>query len=151
MTSGRSSEWAGILGAAACLAASACIGATEPLDVVTWEAGLIGADGAADPPSGSVAMVIGENQPRAGIGVRDAPARATLAWDVRAGTCAAPGDRVGPATAWPAIQVSDSGTGAAEATVNRRIDTDGPYAGFLYEGELGSGGVLACADLERQP
>ena len=139
-----------ILGCAPCLAASACVGATEPLAVVKWEADLIGTDGLADPPSGSVAMVIGEFETQVGISVRDVPAHATLAWDVKAGTCATPGDRVGAASVFVPIQVSDSGTGAAEATIARRVATDGPYAGFLYEDAAGPVGVLACADLERQ-
>jgi hypothetical protein len=69
---------------------------------------------------------------------------------VKAGTCVTPGDRVGPASVFDPIQVSETGTGAAEATIARRIATDGPYAGFLYEDAAGSVGVLACADLERQ-
>jgi len=132
------------------LIASACISSTGPLEVVTWEAALVGADGSANPLSGSVAMVIGESRTQVGISVTDAPPRASLAWDVRDGTCATPGDRVGPANVYVAITTSDTGTGASETIVLRRVGTAGPYAAFVYDGSAGSGAVLACADLERR-
>lgn len=135
---------------AAMLIASACISSTGPLEVVTWEAALVGADGIADPLAGSVAMVIGESQTQIGISVTDAPHAASLAWDVRDGTCAMPGGRVGPASVYAAIAVSDTGNGASETVVFRRIGTAGPYAAFVYDGTPDSGAVLACADLERR-
>jgi hypothetical protein len=133
------------------LLAAACISATEPIEVVTWEAELVAAEGGADPISGSGAMVSGERQTQVGISVRFAPASTSLGWALVEGSCTGPGSRVGPASAYPSIQADDDGDGAAETRIGRRIDTAGPYAAAVYENPDGSGAVLACANLERRP
>jgi len=132
------------------LAFAACVGQTEPVDVVKWQGFLIASVDTGDPFTGLAAMVIEEQQTRMGISVDDAPAGITIGWAVLEGSCDAPGERVGPATAYPPVDVSESGTGAAETVLFRRISTTGPYATLVYENRDGSGRVLACADLEEQ-
>lgn len=137
-----------VVACGSCVAA-ACISASEPVEVVKWQAALV-ASGATLPFTGSVAMVIGQLQTDMGVSVQDAPPEATLGWAIVEGTCGSPGARVGPSSAYPAIAVSGGGSGSSDTVLHRRIATSGPYAGIVYEGEDGTGAALACADLERR-
>jgi hypothetical protein len=130
---------------AGCVAS--CLGATEPLDVVTWEGELVPADDASVVVDGSVAIAILETETRVGIGIAisNADEGALLGWRIRAGTCNGTGSSVGDDATYPDIRIDDTGRGEAEAVVLRRIDTSGPYAGVVSAATA----TIACADLVR--
>jgi hypothetical protein len=107
------------------------------------------ADGVVDPVTGSVAMVASSNMTQIGIGIQGALPAARLGWQVRAGSCTATGARVAPEAAFPAIQISDEGTGQAETVINRRLSGSTSYAAEVFSNAGGSGEVLGCADLAR--
>jgi hypothetical protein len=144
----RSSRAILALSGAVSLAAGSCIGATEPVEVLTWEGILVGSDGVVDPLSGTVAMVIEENHTQIGVTVQVAPAGTTLGWLLRDGTCVGSGLRIGPATAFPPITVNGDGDGNADTVLFRRVATAGPYAAVISANGDGTGTELACGDLE---
>lgn len=115
--------------------------------MLTAEAELQPSDGVADPVTGSVAMVIQARQTQIGIGVRGGESGTQLAWSVRNGSCSATGQRIGPASAFPLIDIEEGGEGEAETVIFRRIPEDEPYAAEVFGGPDGTGTVQACADL----
>jgi hypothetical protein len=124
-----------------------CSGISEPPEIVTLEADLQPADGVTDPFAGTVAMVIEERQTQIGIGVRGALEGTRFGWAVRNGSCSGTGDGIGPASAFPSIEVNEDGDGAAETTLFRRIAIEDVYAAEVFAEPAGTGVVLACADL----
>lgn len=143
----RNARLSAIVGAALPLLIGSCFSATEPVEVLMWDAELIASDGIVDGLSGTLAMVISGDRTQIGVGVRLAPAGSALGWALREGTCTGVGDRVGPVSAFPAIAIDGSGDGAAETILFRRIPTAGPYVGVIYQNDDGTGVVLACGDL----
>jgi hypothetical protein len=129
--------------------AAGCYGSTEPPEIVTLEATLEPADGVVDPVTGSVAMVIGTSQTQIGIGIEGGTIGERLGWAVRNGTCSGSGERVGPVTAFPPIEVGTTGAGESETVLFRRIAISGPYAAEVFANEDATGDVMACADLVR--
>jgi hypothetical protein len=125
----------------------ACSGISEPLEIFTAESALQPADGAVDPVTGTVAMVIRERQTQIGIGVRGGSDGTQFGWSVRNGSCSGSGDRVGPASAFPAIVIGEDGDGDAETVIFRRLPVDGVYAAEVFDGAAATGTVRACADL----
>lgn len=125
-----------------------CVSPAAPPEALLWEGQVLVE--AAGPPdmSGSAAMVAFATQTQVGVGVADAPADAVFGWVVRSGTCATPEAAVGPASAFPALDVTGGGTAEAEAVIQRRL-TGMEYAVQVVENGDGSGAVLACADLAR--
>jgi hypothetical protein len=124
-----------------------CLSTTEPPETLFWEGQLVAMpDGPAD-MAGPAAMVALQTQTRLGIGLTGAPDAAIYGWLLRAGTCDSPQESVAPASAFPALQVSDGGVDA-EAVIQRRL-TGTDYAVQVVENSDGTGAVLACADLAR--
>lgn len=124
-----------------------CLSTTEPPETLFWEGQLVALpDGPAN-MAGPAAMVALRAQTRVGIGLTGAPDAAIYGWLLRSGTCDSPGESVAPASAFPALQVSD-GSVDAEAVVQRRL-TGTDYAVQVVENPDGTGAVLACADLTR--
>jgi hypothetical protein len=93
-------------------------------------------------------MVANEHDTQIGIGI-SASAGARLSWAVRSGTCANPGDRLGPNSAFPTISVSDAGDGDAETVIRRRVANATQYSGAVYATADATGQPLACADMIR--
>lgn len=126
----------------------ACSGISEPPETLTVESELQSADGVVDPIAGTVAMVIGERQTQIGIGVRGGVDGTILGWAVRNGSCRESGDRVGPVTAFPDIEIQEDGDGDAETVIFRRLPADEIYAAEVFGGPGATGTVQACADLD---
>jgi hypothetical protein len=125
----------------------ACSNIAEPPGTFTAEAALQPADGVADPVTGNVAMVIGARQTQIGVSVRGGADGTRLGWAVRNGSCSGTGQRVGPASAFPAIEIEEDGEGEAQTVIFRRIDVDDRYAAEVFDQPDGTGTVQACADL----
>ncbi len=140
----RHTVWTGFLAASMV----ACLGPTEPVEILQWQAPLAAAPDAATPITGSIAMVARELETRIGVGIRDAEPGARLGWHVRSGRCSGSGDAVAPTSVFPVIVVLDDGQGRAEAVVRRRLSGNA-YAGEVFADPDGSRIVLACADLDR--
>ena len=120
----------------------------EPVDVLLWEGELEPVAGSSNAVSGSIAMVANEHDTQIGIGI-NASAGARLGWVVRSGTCANPGDRLGPNSAFPEISVSDAGDGEAETVIRRRVANAAQYAGAVYATVNATDQPIACADMVR--
>jgi hypothetical protein len=129
------------------LIVGACSGITDPPEIVTVESTLEVADGASESITGSVAMVIGERQTQIGIGVEGGTEDAVLGWVVRNGSCSTTGERLGPASAFPSIEIDTNGAGDAQTVLFRRISPAGPYAAEVSANPDGTGSIHACADL----
>lgn len=123
---------------------SACSGITDPPEIVQLQGELDPADDVAEPITGSVAMVIAERQTQIGIGVDGAVEGRRFGWRVRNGSCPGSGDRIGPASGFPPIEIDEDGTGQAETILFRRIDASATYAAEVLTETDGTGSVLAC-------
>ncbi|HSJ32435.1 MAG TPA: hypothetical protein VK933_13425 [Longimicrobiales bacterium] len=124
-----------------------CLSTTEPPETLFWEGELVAVPDGPAGLAGPAAMVALQSQTRVGVGLTGAPDGATYGWLLLGGTCAAPREAVAPASAFPALQVSDGGVDA-EAVIQRRL-TGTDYAVQVVENSDGTGAVLACADLTR--
>ena len=125
-----------------------CFGPVELVEVVTWEADLLPAAGVEEDITGNVAMVANEFTTQIGIGLSgEADGRYT--WAVHEGSCAAPGSRVGPADAFPPLELGDDGNGSASMLLNRRVDPDPAYVAVVRVGTDVSGLPKACGTLVR--
>lgn len=97
----------------------------------------------------SVAAVAQPGQPtEAGITVQYAPAPATLGWEIRAGTCASPGVRVGGRGAYPDLTVGADGSGSIQRTfINAAMPPELPFHAVVVDAETRST-VIACGGLQ---
>lgn len=111
-------------GALATLAACVDLGSAEP--AITWEAELVPA---LDQPElgGQAALVAQLSRTDAGIGIRGAQPGATHTWRVRMGTCATPGEGIGPESDYPQLVVNELGEASAEMQIGHRLTTDTSY------------------------
>ena len=126
---------------------TACTTGSEPPEVLLWEGTLIPVQ-STSLLSGSVAMVSNAFTTQIGIGVQNATPQARLGWSVRDGSCQNPGERIGPANAFPPMIVTVDGNATSETMLNRRV-TASTFAGALVADPDGSAQVVACAQLAR--
>lgn len=91
--------------------------------------------------------MISARETQIGIGVRGGVPESVLGWAVRNGSCNGTGQRIGPASAYPPIEIDSIGEGEAETVIFRRIETDVQYAAEVFDQPDGVGTVQACADL----
>lgn len=115
----------------------------EPIVPVEWLATLTG-----DEIDGIASASSAGNAFDAAIEIEGAEADAVFTWDVSAGTCAAPGARIGAADDYPDLEVAEDGTAAAEAEVSAALDEEGAYIVRVRD-ETGQAAVtVACGALE---
>lgn len=118
----------------------------DPDPAITWEAELAGT-GAYEDVTGAAAAVSNSTAFAAEIAIENAAVDAVFTWAVMEGTCAAPGDRVGAADAYPNLEVDDDGAATAEADDTVAMDEEGDYVVIVTD-ESGEAPVtVACAAL----
>jgi hypothetical protein len=119
----------------------------EP-DTFTWEGELAGV-GEFDEVSGIAEVISGTASFVAGVQIADAPADATLTWTLREGTCADPGDAVGAAASYPALEVDDDGDAEEQATIAAGLDEEEDYVVVVTDESGDDPVTVACGALER--
>ncbi|HST59065.1 MAG TPA: hypothetical protein VLK84_10260 [Longimicrobium sp.] len=98
---------------------------------------------------GSVAAVSQGRATEAGISARLGQAGRVVGWEIRLGTCANPGERLGGRGAYPDLTGDSSGAANVERTfINELMNADTRYNGVLLNATDRTT-VLACANLER--
>lgn len=123
--------------------AAACVPDASP-GPTTWEA-VLSSGGLL---TGTVAAVSTEQRIEAAISIAGAQPDSTYAWQLREGTCAAPGDLVGGRAVYPTLTANDAGTATAETVIAGTLQPDGTYHAALLTGTE-SAVRLACGALER--
>ncbi len=128
----------------ALLLATSCSLAVDPPEQTLWEATLEPAPGYPK-ASGRAAAVGRSGGTEASIAVEGIEGEVKLAWMIRAGDCDAPGSRVGPAAAYPELQVGSSGSATVDTFVEARLTRDGRYhvVALAQEGDTN----VACGAL----
>lgn len=99
--------------------------------------------------TGSVAAVSQGRASEAGITVRLGQAGRIVGWEIRLGTCASGGERLGGRGAYPDLTGDSSGGANVERTpINESMDADGRYHAVVVNAADRSV-VLACANLVK--
>lgn len=124
---------------------ASCSTTTAPA-FTAWE-GTLSAMDPHDLIEGSVAVNSQRDRLNAGIQVNNAPSGQTLTWQLRSGTCAAPGDIVGGRAVYPVLAPDVRGSATAEALVDRSLHTDGQYQASVLDT---TAAVIACGPLTRR-
>jgi len=122
---------------------------TTPPDPVEWEAELEGA-GEFEEVTGVAAVLSTQSKFEATIEIQGAPADATFAWTVAAGSCAQPGNAVGAANAYPDLEVGEDGTAEAEAEVTAALNASGNYIVHVIDDSGDEPVTVACGALAKQ-
>lgn len=121
----------------------------DPDPPISWEAALTGTGNFED-VTGAAEVISNSTAFAAEIAIDDAPADAVFAWAVMEGTCAAPGDRVGAADAYPDLEVNDDGAATAEADDSVALVEDDDYIVVVTDESGDDPVTVACAALELQ-
>ncbi|TVP74659.1 MAG: hypothetical protein EA352_10285 [Gemmatimonadales bacterium] len=136
---------------ALCLAvlftATSCVGPAEPMEAIIWEGQVQSTPAAEDPFTASVAMVAEQQITRLGIGMEAAPPDRSWGWRLFSGTCAAPGDGLVPASAFPPIVTGENGQAESDMIIQRRLPRGGTYVVQVFEQPDASGEVKGCGEL----
>jgi hypothetical protein len=121
---------------------AACDDATAPEDPVLWESELAGdeVEGLADVSAASGSFAVE-------IEIANAEPEAELTWRVAAGTCAAPGTRVGAANRYPVLEVDANGLAEAEAVVPAALDEEEDYIVAVLDESGAQPVYVACGAL----
>lgn len=77
--------------------------------------------------SGQAAVVSQASGTSVGIQINGATAGAQHVWALRFGTCATPGQRIGDAADYPALDVSTTGTASAQTLLGLQLDASAAY------------------------
>lgn len=142
--------WSAAVLALALVAALAACPDTNGLNgqALLWET-LLAPDVAHPDLGGQAALVAQLGGTNAGIGIRGAPPTATYAWQVRRGTCAAPGAVVGPAGDYPELVADSVGNASAEMRINRVLSADTTYLAEVRGAAPDTARVL-CGDFQMR-
>ncbi len=129
--------------------AAACLNLNGPeQQVIIWEALL--APSLAHPDlMGQAALAAQLNGTDAGIGIRGATPGAVHTWRVRIGTCAAPGDGIGPQSDYPELVVTQLGEASADMRIGHRLSTDTTYYAEVRASSTDTARV-ACGDFQQR-
>lgn len=115
----------------------------DPIVPVEWLATLTG-----DDVEGVASASAAGNSFDAAIEIENAEEDAVFTWGVYAGTCAAPGARIGAADRYPDLEVAADGTAEAEAEVNAALDEEDPYIVRVLDESGAQTVTIACGVLE---
>jgi hypothetical protein len=116
---------------------------TDPVDTIEWLAELTG-----DEVEGIAAASSVQTSFEAAIEIENAEEDAVFTWGVFAGTCAAPGARVGAANSYPDLEVAANGTAEAEADVTAVLTGNGAYIVRVIDESGAQPVAVACGALE---
>lgn len=147
-TNGRAGRPAVLLAAA--LTAGACDD-DDPFDpgpTTEWAADLTG-EGNYEDVTGGVVVVASDDALAAGIEIEGAADGDVFAWGVSEGTCAAPGDPIGDAGAYPDLEVDANGAAAAEADQDVGLEAGEDYIVQVTEESGNEPVVVACSALSE--
>jgi hypothetical protein len=129
------------------LGLAGCIGDVTLPEEILWEATLA-ATGAQPTASGRAAAISRARSTETGIHVEGFGPGA-YSWQIRAGTCADPGEIVGPADRYPDLTVSIEGEASADrVVVPVRMQPDRRYHVIVHVGP--DSGVLACGNFAER-
>ena len=107
-------------------AGAACVDLGGDLGTTVWETQLAPTAAYAD-LSGQAAAVSNSAGTDVGVAVDGAVPGDSLAWSVRLGSCATPGQQIGSDADYPALAVGDSGSALAETHFGSRLAASGQY------------------------
>jgi hypothetical protein len=110
---------------------------------ITWEAQLASLQ--YPDLSGHVAAFSDGDGTSVGVEITGAEAGTTLNWGIGIGSCAAPGQQIGPDSDYPALDPSLSGSASAEAQLAYSLSEEDTYYAELRSAD---GSQAACGDLE---
>lgn len=119
----------------------------EPSDTVEWEAQLAGT-AAYEEVEGLASVSSTATSFDAAIEIANGEDGAVFTWQIAAGTCAQPGDRVGAADRYPELEVAADGTAEAEADVTAALDEEDEYIVRVLDASGTAPATVACAALE---
>lgn len=135
-----------VLALMAVLAVAACDDDPAEPDTTLLEAVLEGIEPYED-VEGDVDIESRSNSFTAEISIAGANEGDEFDWTVARGTCAQPGNAVGQAASYPALQVDEEGTASAEATVNVALDEDEDYIVRVIDNSGQEPAPVACGEV----
>jgi hypothetical protein len=122
---------------------AACDSSTDPPPVVIWDAEL-----ASDDMDAVVEVRAATASFKASIDIEGADAVAEFTWRIAAGTCTQPGERIGAANRYPALEIANDGKADAEATVSATLDEEADYIAAVLDESGAQPVIVACGPLE---
>ena len=136
---------------AAVLGVAACDDDDDPSQPqqTLWEATLEGIEPFED-VEGTVEVTAGANSFKAEIAIEGAEEGAEFDWTVARGTCEEPGNAVGQANQYPALEVDEEGKASAEATINVKLDKSQDYIVQVIDNSGDDPAPVACGALEAK-
>lgn len=116
----------------AMFALAACDSSSDEGQTLQWEADLVG--GVAYPDVDGTASVIATSTVfTASIQISNAEPDDIFTWQVAAGSCTAPGARVGTADLYTDLEVDDDGDASEEAVVSAALNDGGDYIALVLD------------------
>jgi ABC-type amino acid transport substrate-binding protein len=142
-------RWSGLLilaaaGGAACVG----LGPTEEDTITVWETQLV-AEFAYPGLTGQAAAISRLGGTDVGIGIDGAEPGLVHAWGVHLGTCASPGQQIGPDGDYLELVANDLGSASAETHLAPRLSIENSYHVEVRESST-DGARIACGDLVRR-
>jgi hypothetical protein len=119
----------------------------QPVPAVEWAADVVGV-GEYAAVEGIAAVSARQTSFDADIEIAGAGEGAAFTWQVAAGTCAEPGDRIGAANRYPDLEGEADGTAAAEANVTAALDEEEEYIVRVLDESGDEPVTVACGALE---
>jgi hypothetical protein len=137
----------------AVLILAGCDSSLEPgRETLRWSASIVGAEGF-DDVNGSANVVAEVESFELEVQLAGL-ADDLYEWQLAAGTCAAPGGRIGPTTAYPRLTPEPNGTITASTELFAILAAAAPYHVSLHvmvtdEDDVQTRALVACGDLGR--
>lgn len=127
---------------------AACDSSTEPSpDPTEWAAELAGLTGH-ETVEGDASVAAGLTSFTAAIELAGLEP-GDYGWEVAAGSCEEPGDRIGAATAYEELTADAEGEANGEATVSATLQSSGSYLVGIFMMDDDERVDIACGELER--
>lgn len=113
----------------------------------TWTSDIKGMNGWENVRASSFAQLVDQGT-RVSISIDRALAGSNYAWDVREGTCAAPGRMIGDTTSYVQIFVGENGRDSRIVELTSKLERTKPYVVSLYSPADTRANVVACGRLK---
>lgn len=119
---------------------------TDPPETDLWAGSIAGVE-AHEEIAGSATLVVSPTAFSATVAIEGAEPESVLAWGVVHGTCEEPGELIGSADIYPALEIGADGEFTTSTTVSHSLqDTDDVHVSVWHEdGE--DAVIVACGDV----
>jgi superoxide dismutase, Cu-Zn family len=98
--------------------------------------------------TGTSQALVADGRTRVSISISGASSGASHPWHVHAGSCGSGGPVVGPATAYPPLDVGSAGTATGNAELSLTLNEASDYHVNVHQSAADMGTIVACGNLD---